>query len=73
MHYSCVGVGVFFGCYERKKRKSEAGEQVETGTKERIRVRVSTCMLLNQTVAQRSHRVRPAHTGVIAVFDDLET
>lgn len=30
-------------------------------------------MLLNQTVAERSHRVRPAHTGIMAVFDDLET
>lgn len=30
-------------------------------------------MLLNQIVASRSHRVGPAHTGIMTVFDDLET
>ena len=60
---------------ERKKERGRRASRDRGQRKEleRERERECTCMLLNQTVAERSHRVGPAHTGIIAVFDDLET
>lgn len=56
------------------RKATEAGERVEAQNRGKIpSERESTCMLLNQIAAETSHRVEPAHAGVMTVFDDLET
>lgn len=73
MLYVCICVCMCAWSNEgRGVRKRKQASKYRQRTEERIRGE-NTCMLLNQTVAERSHRVGPAHTGIMAVLDDLET
>lgn len=52
-------------------RRRGVAQQIEVEIRwilDRNRQSESTCMLPNQIVAPRSHRVGPVHTGIMAVF-----
>lgn len=48
-------------------RRRGVAQQIEVASRWIID-RNATCMLPNQIVAPRSHRVGPVHTGLMAVF-----